>query len=107
MTLNSESLCGHFDTHKYPTKTGFPIITFKGEDFDQKIPANNRKLNDWKKNLEKYGAVLAPRTGSKGRVVKNVANADPNAPNGSKEHRLALKRGHYDTVIPECRGYES
>ena len=52
----------------------------------------------------KYGTVMAPRIGSKGRKRPNVKDASLEAPHGTEEHRLAVKRGHYGVVIPECRG---
>ena len=39
-----------------------------GGDYPKKIPANDRTLNDWQKNLEKFGSVMAPRIGSKVNV---------------------------------------
>ena len=54
--------------------------------------------------MEEFGSVLAPRIGSKARQKTNVLNASLDAPNGTQEHRLAVKRGHYDAAIPEVRG---
>ena len=47
-------------------KENFPEFCRKwGRDFPKKIPANDRTVNTWKKNLEKFGSVMAPRIGSK------------------------------------------
>ena len=54
--------------------------------------------------METHGSVLAPQNGSKGRKRPNIETASINAPAGSHEHALAVKRGHYQRVIPECRG---
>ena len=54
--------------------------------------------------MEKYGAVMAPRNGRRGRQIPNIQTASLEAPAGSQEHRLAIKRGHYTSIIPEVRG---
>ena len=76
----------------------------QGEDYKSKIPANNRTVRDWRKNMEVHGSVMAPRNGSKARVRPTLLTASLDAPNESQEHRLAIKKGHYDAAIPEVRG---
>ena len=78
---------------------------FKGNDYKKRIPANITSIRLWRKNMETHGSVLAPQNGSKGRKRPNIGNASIDAPAGSFEHSLAIKRGHYQRVIPECRGY--
>ena len=54
--------------------------------------------------MEQYGSVLAPRIGAKARKKTNILNASLDAPTGTEEHRLAVKRGHYGAAIPDVRG---
>ena len=54
--------------------------------------------------MEDYGSVLAPRNGSKARKKTTLLDASLDATAGSQEHRLAVKKGHYDQAIPEVRG---
>ena len=54
--------------------------------------------------MEEHGSVMAPRVGSKARVKPTLLTASLDAPDGSQELRLAIKKGHYDAAIPEVRG---
>ena len=80
------------------------MFFIQGREWKTKVPANNRTLRSWKNNLERYGSVLAPQNGSKGRERPTLLTARLDAPPGSQERRLAVKKGQYDLAIAEVRG---
>ena len=79
------------------------VVNFWGLNrYKKKIPISNKNVLWWRKNLRHYGTVGKPRD-TKGRKLPNILNASIEAPSGSREHNLAVKRQRIEGEIGNVR----